>query len=337
MSRSFMPSTAAQRGVIAIAGAGVLWGTTGVVVQLVRQSTGMSPVGIGFCRLAIAALALLVFLAGRLRPVVSALRAQPGLLALIGAGLGAYQALYFLAVAWGGVAMATVVSLGLAPVLTAGWEAARSRRLPARATLGSVTTAVLGLALITGFEGTPTEAAPRPLAGLLAAVGSGIGYAVSTLLSRRVSRHTQPLVLTTVSTAVGALALLPVALLSGGFALPATPAAAAMLAYLGVAATAVAYGLFYAGLRTTAAGVAVVLTLLEPLTAALLAVVILGERLTVPITVGGLLLLGAVATASRANRQAPGRREARRCHAASASVRVSRAADRRTPARDDAS
>jgi len=312
MSRSFLPSTAAQRGVLAIAGAGFLWGTTGVVVQLVRASTGLSPVSIGFCRLAIAALALLFFLARRLRPVVSALRAQPGLLALIGAGLGAYQALYFLAVAWGGVAMATVVSLGLAPVLIAGGEAARSRRMPARATLLSVTTAVLGLALITGFEATPTEAAPRPLVGLLAAVGSGIGYAGSTVLSRRVSRQTQPLVLTTVSTAIGALALLPLALLGGDFVLPATPAAAAMLAYLGVAATAVAYGLFYAGLRSTAAGVAVVLTLLEPLTAALLAVVVLGERLTVPITVGGLLLLGAVVTASRADRQAPGRREARR-------------------------
>ncbi|RSM56695.1 EamA family transporter [Actinoplanes sp. ATCC 53533] len=312
MSRSFLPSTAAQRGVIAIAAAGFLWGTTGVVVQLIRQSTGLSPVSLGFCRLAIAALALLIFLARRLRPVVSALRAQPGLLALIGVGLGAYQALYFLAVAWGGVAMATVVSLGLAPVLIAGGEAARSRRVPARGTLFSVTTAVLGLALITGFEGAPTEAAPRPLAGLLAAVGSGIGYAGSTVLSRRVSRHTQPVVLTTVSTAVGALTLLPFALVSNDLPGLIMPATAAMLAYLGVAATAVAYGLFYAGLRTTAAGVTVVLTLLEPLTAALLAVVILGERLTVPITVGGLLLLGAVVTASRSHRQAPGRRETRR-------------------------
>ena len=57
--------------------------------------------------------------------------------------------------------------------------------------------------------------------------------------------------------------------------------------------------LFYAGLRTTSGSAAVVLTLLEPLTAALLAVVVLGERLTLPITVGGLLLLGAVVTASR--------------------------------------
>lgn len=308
MSRSFMSSTAARRGVIAIAVAGLLWGTTGVVVQLVRESTGLSPASIGFYRLAVAAAALLLFGARHLRPALSALRAQPALLTLIGAGLGAYQALYFLAVAWGGVAMATVVSLGLAPVLIAGWEAGRARRVPAPATLCGVALAVAGLALITGFDVSPTEAAPRPLVGLLAAIGSGIGYAGSTVLSRRVSRQTQPLVLTTVTTAVGALTLLPVALLSGGLAVPATLATATMLAYLGVAATAVAYGLFYAGLRTTAAGAAVVLTLLEPLTAALLAVLLLDERLTAPIAVGGLLLLGAVVTASRSTAPPGGRR-----------------------------
>ncbi len=339
MSRSFMPSStsslaasplaargaaAARRGVGDIGAAAFLWGTTGVVVQLVRQSTGLSPVSIGFYRLAVAALVLLVCLAGQLRPAVAALRAQPGLLTLIGAGLGAYQALYFLAVVWGGVAMATVVSLGLAPVLTAGWAAARSRRVPTRATLSGVAAAVLGLALITGFDGSPTEAAPRPLLGLLAAVGSGIGYAGTTALSRRVSRHTRPLVLTTVSTAIGALALLPAALLGGGFRFPAALPDAALLAYLGVAATAAAYGLFYAGLRTTAAGVAVIVTLLEPLTAALLAVVVLGERLTLALCAGGLLLLGAVVTACRADRSALGRPAARRPRRHAVSVQVSR-------------
>jgi DME family drug/metabolite transporter len=293
------PATVARRGVVAIAAAGVLWGTTGVVVQLVRQSTDLDPVGIGFYRLAIAALVLLVFMARQLRPAVSALRAHPVVLALVGAGLGAYQALYFLAVAWGGVAMATVVSLGLAPVLLAGWEAARSRRMPGRATLGSVAAAVAGLALITGFDVSPTDTAPRPLWGLLAAVCCGIGYAATTVLSRNVGQHLQPLVLTTVSTVIGALTLLPIALVSSGFAFPAELGAAAMLAYLGVVTTAVAYVLFYAGLQTTSGSAAVVLTLLEPLTAALLAVVVLGERLTLPITVGGLLLLGAVVTASR--------------------------------------
>lgn len=308
MSRLFMsskasspagqPVVAARSGLITIVVAGILWGTTGVVVQLIRQSADLSPVGIGFYRLAIAALALLLFIARQLRPAVLALRSRLWPVLVVGAGLGAYQALYFIAVAWGGVAIATVVSLGLAPVLIAGWEAIRSRRRPACATLCSISAAVIGLALITGCTVSPTGAAPQPLLGLLVALGSGLGYAVTTVLSRNISQYVEPLTLTAATTAIGALTLLPFALLSGGFKLSVLPAAAGMLAYLGVITTAVAYALFYTGLRTTVGSVAVVLTLLEPLTAAVLAVVILGEQVSLPIVTGGGLLLGAVVIAS---------------------------------------
>jgi DME family drug/metabolite transporter len=308
MSRLFMsskasspagqPVVAARSGLITIVVAGILWGTTGVVVQLIRQSADLSPVGIGFYRLAIAALALLLFIARQLRPAVLALRSRLWPVLVVGAGLGAYQALYFIAVAWGGVAIATVVSLGLAPVLIAGWEATRSRRRPTRATLCSIAAAVTGLALITGCTVSPTGAAPQPLLGLLVALGSGLGYAVTTVLSRNISQYVEPLTLTAATTAIGALTLLPFALLSGGFKLSVLPAAAGMLAYLGIITTAVAYALFYTGLRTTVGSVAVVLTLLEPLTAAVLAVVILGEQVSLPIVTGGGLLLGAVVIAS---------------------------------------
>ena len=297
MSRSSM-SASARAGLIAIAAAGILWGTTGVVVQLIRQSADLSPVSIGCYRLAVAALALSLFLARQLRPAVRALRSRRLPLLLIGAGLGAYQALYFAAVAWGGVAIATVVSLGLAPVLITGWEAARSRRRPARAALGSITAAVLGLALITGSPLAPAGAAPRPLLGLLAALGSGLGYAATTVLSREVTRHVKPLPMTAATTAIGALTLLPFALLGGGFRLPVLSAAAGMLAYLGVATTAVAYALLYTGLRTTKGSVAVVLTLLEPLTATVLAVGVLGEKISLPVVTGGALLLVAVVLAA---------------------------------------
>ncbi|GGQ83173.1 membrane protein [Couchioplanes caeruleus subsp. azureus] len=293
----------ARRGLLAIVVAGILWGTAGVVVQLIHQSAGLHPVGIAFYRLAIAAFALTVFIARQLRPAVLTLGCQGWRLLLAGAGLGVYQALYFLSVAWGGVAIATVVSLGLAPVLIAGWEAVRSRRRPTLAALCSMTAAVMGLALITGLTVSPTGVAPRPLLGLLAAVGSGLGYAATTVLSRPISQQVQPLPLTAASSAIGAMTLLPFALLSGGLALPVLSVDAGMLAYLGIVTTVVAYALFYTGLRTTAGSVAVVLTLLEPLTAAVLAVVVLGQQISLPIVTGGGLLLGAVVIASLAHQQ----------------------------------
>ena len=279
--------------------AGILWGTMGVVVQLIRQSADLSPVSIGFYRLAIAALVLFLFLARQLRGAVFALRSRWRQLIPVGVGLGAYQALYFIAVAWGGVATATVVSLGMAPVLIAGWEAVRSRRRPTPATLCGIGAAVMGLTLITSSTVPPTSAAPQPVLGLAAALGSGLGYAATTVMSRDISRHVRPLTLTAATTAIGALTLLPFAWLNGGVMVLKLSAATWMLAYLGVVTTAVAYALFNMGLRTTAGSVAVVLTLLEPLTAALLAVIVLSEKVTLPIVLGGGCLLCAVVIAAR--------------------------------------
>jgi len=240
---------------------------------------------------------LLVLLGRRRHVLVATIRSAPLLLVLIGGGLGIYQALYFWAVAAGGVAVATVVSLGLAPVLITGWEALRDRSLPSRTKRAGLVLAVTGLALITGLGTAPTDAAPQPLLGLLAAVGSGLGYAATTVLSRHVADRVQPMALTTVSTATGALILTPIALLSGGIGFPVHLASASMLGYLGVVTTAVAYALFYAGLRTTRGSAATILTLLEPLTAALLAVLVLNEPLSLPVLAGGALLLGAVVMA----------------------------------------
>ncbi|MFG2008207.1 DMT family transporter [Micromonospora sp. NPDC048868] len=287
------PAGGVRRGLLYVTGAAVLWGTTGVAVQLVRESTTLTPTAIGFHRLAIGALVLVALLARRLGPVLAALRSEPVALVGVGIGLGGYQALYFLAVASGGVGVATVVSLGLAPVLIFGWESLRARRLPGRTMLGALVAGVIGLVLITVSVGEPGTTAPRPLLGLLAAFGSGVGYAASTVLSRHAAQRVAPMTLTTVSAAVGALALAPIAL-AEGIGVPARLAPIGLLLHLGVVTTAVAYALFYAGLRSITGSAAALATLAEPLTAVLLAGWIVGESLPVPVLVGGVLLLGAV-------------------------------------------
>jgi DME family drug/metabolite transporter len=283
--------------------AALLWGTTGVVVAVLGDRTGLSPVAIGFHRLAVAAAVLLLWTAAtRPRAARRSVAFHPrawfrpgaGLLLATGVLLGVYQALYFAAVAWSGVGVATVVSLGLAPIVTTAWEAARARTRPGPRIVGTVTAALIGLLLITAAP-TGGGHAPRPVLGLLAAVGAGLGYAVSALLSRDIARRGgDPLTLTTLTSAIGAAALAPVAF-ANGVRFPVRVDTVALVLFLGVVTTAVAYALFYAGLRTVPGSVAAVLTLLEPLTAALLAVVLLGEPLPAPTVAGGLLLLGAVA------------------------------------------
>ena len=96
------------------------------------------------------------------------------------------------------------------------------------------------------------------------------------------------------TSAIGAVALLPVALALGLW-WPADAISSGWLVYIGVVTTVLAYGLFYRGLHTISSETAGVLTLLEPLAAAVLAAIALHERLTALGVVGAVLMLAAVA------------------------------------------
>ncbi|MEU4688421.1 EamA family transporter [Actinoplanes sp. NPDC023714] len=290
----FSSSAAGARlALLQLSAAGILWGTAGVVVQVVAEGTGLGAVAIGFYRLLFAAIVMLLLGFPARRRIVAAFRSAPLAITLAGAGLAAYQALYFVAVRLGGVSIATVVSLGIAPVLLSAWETARTRQRPGTAALAASAAAIAGLVLIAGATAGPGLAAAG--LGLLAAVGSGIVYAASTALSRHTTQGVEPLILTTLSCAIGTLTLLPIAAAEG---LAFTPELkpVALLVYAGAITTALAYALFYTGLRHTTGSVAAVVTLLEPLTAALLAVLLIDEPLGATTIAGGALLLGAVAT-----------------------------------------
>ncbi|BEL12405.1 EamA family transporter [Actinoplanes sichuanensis] len=296
MFTSFFSSAAAgaRLSLMQVSAAGILWGTAGVVVQIVAEQTGLGALAIGFYRLAVAAVVMSALGFPARRRIWAAFRAAPVAVIAAGVGLAAYQGLYFVAVRLSGVSIATVVSLGIAPVLLSAWETFRTRRRPGTATLLASAAAIGGLVLIGGATVEPGATTVASL-GLLAAIGSGIVYAASTAISRHTTQGMEPLILTTLSCAIGAVAILPIAAVEG---LAFTPHAGpiALLVYAGAITTALAYALFYTGLRRISGSVAVVVTLLEPLTAALLAVLLINEPLGLTTIIGGLLLLGAVAT-----------------------------------------
>ena len=300
---------AARIGLLQISVAGILWGTGGLAVQLVREITPMSVLTISAYRMLIAAVVLLPAAAAlrRMPDVRRLLREHPAYAVLVGLATATYQALYFASVVAVGVTVATVVSLGLAPVLLTVGEALHERRRPDRRRLLVLAAALGGLLLVSSTAGLGATG-PEPVLGVLAAIGSGTAYALTTAMGRPLARTTSPLALTTTTTAVGALALVPLGLLSGLDAwggspvLTADPGALALLVYLGVMTMALAYGLLYAGLRTTAGSAAVITTLLEPVTAAVVAAVVLGERLGAPGVVGTTLILLAVGGLGRTGR-----------------------------------
>jgi DME family drug/metabolite transporter len=289
-------------GLLLVSLAGILWGTGGLALEILRDHSSMSVLTVSAYRMAVAAAALVVAsLVVRKGPqLVALVRDYPARAVVVGLGTGAYQALYFGSVATAGVTVATVVSLGLAPVLLAVVDLVRARRRTATRSAVRLTlvvgSALSGLVLVSVASGA-NAVGPRPVLGLLLAVASGSVYAGTTALGGTLlaSDGVDPLALTTVATTAGAVGLVPVALLGGGPFVTSDPTTLGVLAYLGIFTMALAYGLFYAGLRTTRSGAAVVATLLEPVTAAIAAAVVLGERLGVLGIVGSVLILAAVA------------------------------------------
>jgi DME family drug/metabolite transporter len=289
----------ARWGLAQISLAGVLWGTGGLGVQLIREREAMSVLTISAWRMLLAAvvLAAVVVLLRQGSAVAGLARERPVRAVLVGTGTASYQALYFGAIVAAGVTVATVVSLGLAPVLLTVVESIRRRRRPTRTRLLVLAAALGGLLLVSLTSGSG-ETGPHPTLGVLLAAGSGAAYAAATELGRPLAQRAGPLALTATTTTVGALVLMPFGLVASAgdnVLVSSDPSVNAILLYLGVLTMALAYGLLYSGLRATTASAAVVATLLEPVTAAAVAAAVLDERLGGLGIAGTLLILAAVA------------------------------------------
>lgn len=288
------------RGLVEVALASVLWGTGGLAVQLIREQEPLSPVTISAWRMAIAAVVLLVALLALRRggELIDLARSRPRQLLAVGVGTAAYQGFYFVSVTQVGVAVSTVVSLGLAPVLLTVAESVRHRQAPSRGRVAVLVAALTGLVLVS-LAAAESSTGPAPTVGVLLAVASGTTYALTTAAGGSISRETSPLVLTSGMTLVGAAVLLPCLALVDGPHVPTDPTAVAWLVYLGALTMALAYVLLYSGLRVVAPSTAVTASLVEPVTAAVVAAVVLGEPLGPVAVVGILLVLGAVAGLGR--------------------------------------
>ncbi|MDH6552789.1 DMT family transporter [Streptomyces sp. SAI-041] len=281
------------RGLLYLIVAGTTWGTAGAVASLVYRTSDLGPVALSFWR---CATGLAVLLAVRpARPRARTALSEPlGRRALrvgaSGVGLAVSQTAYFAAVRSTGLAVATVVTLGAGPVLTAlGARIALGERLGRGGTV-AVTGALAGLGVLM-LGGA--DASVRPV-GVLLGLLSAAGCCVMTLITRAARAESSG---TSVAVfAVTTLCLLPLALTEGLLPHTARPALfVCLLAYLATVPTALAYGLYFAAAAVVRSTTVSVIMLLEPVSAAVLAVALFGERLTPAVLLGTLLMLGAVA------------------------------------------
>ena len=300
-----------MRGLWLVCAAGVVWGTIGPAVQLAHDTSGFSPWTISAYRAIAAVVALLaaVVVTRHVRTCLALAHRHWRRVTLTGVATASFQLLFFVAVVATGVSITAVIALGLAPVLLLVVDSVQRGRAPDPAQAFTVMTALAGLVLVCMAGGTSGATAGPAALGTLAAFGSGAAYAVATHVGAPLSRQHNALAVTTVTTTVAAVVLVPGGLAAAqlrGEPLTTThPLAWLLVAYLGVVTMALAYVLLYAGLRSTSSGAAVVATLLEPVAAVAIAVLLLGEQPTAAVLVGTVLILGAIASLGRKTDSTP--------------------------------
>ena len=287
--------TTRSRGVTAVLAAAVLFGTTGTAQAL--GPAGATPATVGAARLAVGgtALVLMAWAARRsIGPALAVCRTRWGLVAAV--FVAVYQLCFFAGTARAGVAAGTLVTIGSAPFLTGLLAWAVDRVAPGRAWAGATAVAVAGLVLLS--LGGASGGAGDP-AGLWFSLGSGLGYAVYTVASKRlIEQGHGSLDVMAASFGLGGILLLPV-LVAGPTAWLATPSGAALALYLGLVPTALAYAMYGRGLAVLPAGTVATLVLAEPVVATLLGVIVLGETLGAAGAAGCALIVVALGMLAR--------------------------------------
>jgi len=276
-----------KSGQMFVLAAAVLWGTTGTAQALAPE--GAQPAAIGAMRLAIGGTALLA-LAG----VRGALRGEvrwPLLAtAFAGGSMAAYQVTFFAAVAKTGVAVATIIAIGTAPILAGMLGFLVRGERPGRRWGLATALAVLGCILLISASGSLSV----DVLGIVLALGAGGAYATYAVTSKGLLEDRSPDAVMAVVFCLGAVLLAPL-LFVADLSWLAQPRGLAVALHLGLVTTAAAYILFARGLMAIPVATAVTLSLAEPLTAGTLGVVVLGEQLTRPAVLGiGLILSGLV-------------------------------------------
>ena len=269
---------------------GLLWGTGGLTGSLLSRVAGLSAMSVAACRLTAggALIVALLTVTGRGWPTG---RAAWTRIAVIGVLAALYQSCYFTAVALTSVALATLVTIGTAPVIVLGVYRVTGRRSGRLAPVAACL-ALTGLGLLVGLPSGFSETAVLASAGM--AVLAAAGFAAVTLIGARPVPGLDELTVTGFGFTLGGLILMPLAAALGGLSFRLGPEAVGLLVALGLGPTAVAYTLYFRGLRTAAASTATLLTLLEPLTGAILAALVLGQRLSTTGMAGAAILAAAV-------------------------------------------
>ncbi|GAA1084121.1 EamA family transporter [Streptomyces javensis] len=301
-------------GSLCVLAASVLWGTTGTAATFAPD---VGPLAIGAVAMGLGGLLQALVAAPRIAREAPLLRARRGTVLIGAVAVAAYPLAFYSAMRLAGVAVGTVVSIGMAPLASAVIERVMDRRrLTRRWKLGAAL-GLLGTLLLCAGQaaGAPGDAERTSTAATVLGVGLGLiaatTYALYSWAAHRLiiqgvtSRAAMGAVF-----GVGGLLLVPVLLVTGAPLLD-SGSDVAVGVYMALVPMFAGYVLFGWGLAHVPASTATTLSLLEPAVAAVLAVLVIGERLPA-VGWGGIALVLACLAVLTAPVDVSGRRRERR-------------------------
>ena len=276
---------------LALAGAGILWGLTVPLSKL-----GLEWLGGGWLavvRFAVAALPLALLARRRLRGALDPSVALAGAL-----GYGVVILLQNAGIERTSVSHAALI-VGATPVLVAGLTVLLGRSRGSAAAWASALAALAGVGLVAAGGGGGSTPAGDALVALSVA-----GSAVFIVVQPGLLRGRDAAAVTAVQLGAAALLALPVAAAAEGLP-PAPPSAAPVAAVvaLALAGTLAAYWLFTWAQARVPAQLASAFINLEPLVGALAGVAVFGDAFGFTQALGALAIVAAIALAAGAERR----------------------------------
>ncbi len=276
-----------------VLGAAALWGISGVVARALFNRA-VEPAHLVQVRMTLGGLALLPLALRGGRAGGRWLRLLPA----YAVALAGVQLTYFQAIQAAGVAAAVFLQY-TAPLLVAGFESARERRLPPRPVLLALAAAVAGSALLV----LPGGGLRIPPAGLAWGVASAFAMAAGTVLAGAAQRRgARPLPLLAFGLLAGSLLFLPLRTPWGAL-LAVGRGDWPFFLFIAVFATAVPFALYVAALGRLRGSVVMLVAMLEPVLGAALAWAALGEALSGAQLAGGALILAGIGLAVAGGRK----------------------------------
>ena len=286
----------------AVIAASILWGSLYPAGKLPVAAIG--PLQVAFCRTLLAAIALLTFVAIRGRASTLYPQARQRWRGILGISFLSFSGSSIIAMVALGMLPASVNGLlnNAQPLWIAlGTAALVAPRRPLMLIFGSVL-ALTGVALVffpdLSLASVTGPNALNPLGVAISLAGSGV-IATNTVLTRKVMRQGDPIVITGLASALAIPVVGVLVYFNGGFApiFAASGLVLLLLLHVGIGCTAINFTLWFYSLQRLSAAQASAFQYMIPPVGVLISSIALQEPLTAGLLIGGgFILAGLLAT-----------------------------------------